>query len=85
MRCPGCGQWVPEALESCPECQCDVSVLRSVEGLRAALRRTRKDWDAFAKGLAEVEDRASALDPLVGGARSDMKVRVRGARTSSGS
>lgn len=65
MKCPGCGQWVPERLESCPECKLDVSVLRSSEDLQTAVRRTRQEWDQSTARLAELEVRASALDSLI--------------------
>ncbi len=65
MKCPGCGEWVPSTLDTCPKCNFDLTILQVVVELHTSVRRTRTDFDNIASRIRDLEDQVSSLEPLL--------------------
>ena len=65
VKCPRCDEWVALLQGACPQCGLDLTVLRSLDELKDALRRAQCDSDSVASRLRELERHVASLEPQV--------------------
>jgi len=65
VKCPRCGEWAALPEESCSKCGLDLTVLRSLDELRTAVRQARNDSDTVVHRLRELERQLTSLEPQI--------------------
>ncbi len=65
VKCPRCDEWRPPSQESCPKCGLDLTVLRSLDELKDAVRRAQSDSEVAANRLRELQRHVLLLEPQI--------------------
>ncbi len=65
VKCPRCDEWRPPSQEFCTKCGLDLTVLRSLDELRNAVRQAQSDSGVVANRLRELEGQIMALEPQI--------------------
>ena len=65
VKCPRCDEWRLPLQERCPKCGLDLTVLRSLDELRSAVRQAQSDSEVVASRLRELQRQVMSLEPQI--------------------
>lgn len=62
VKCPRCDEWRLPLQERCPKCGLDLTVLRSLDDLRSAVRQAQSGSEVVASRLRELQRQVMSLE-----------------------